>query len=543
VTSPTGSRTSGLTASASVPAHGARRIGVVLGPALVVALLGAGTLWNIRDVTDRENWIRHTDRVKLVAADFLAQLSLSRTAVNKFLITGDTADISQYRAVTDSTTSDLVLLRALTSDNPHQHPRIDDLDRLTAARFADIDSTIAIRKSRGEAAAAAASLAPSRALMDTARRVGAAITAEEDFLLARRTPALNRRRSITVTVLVLGTGIALLLGVFVNTYLLRATALAATQNERLRKQARELEAQNEQLQDQASEMEIQTDHMQRQAAELEAANTAKSDFLTSMSHELRTPLNAISGYADLLDAGIRGPLLPTQLEDIQRIRRASAHLLALINDVLNVARLEAGHVEVAAKPVLVEPLLIEAAGMLGPQAHTKGVAFERVRCDADYTVLGDRDRILQILLNLLSNAVKFTAPGGSVTLVCEDSARRDDGRISIVVRDTGRGIPADQMVRVFEPFVQVGRRLSGTDEGAGLGLTISRDLARAMHGDLVADSRESVGSSFTLVLPSAGVAGIPAPSEPGGPLPTAPRPDGAATSDGGHVAYADTDTR
>jgi hypothetical protein len=136
--------------------------------------------------------------------------------------------------------------------------------------------------------------------------------------------------------------------------------------------------------------------------------------------------------------------------------------------------------------------------------------------------------------------VKFTAPGGSVTLLCEDSPRRDDGRIGIVVRDTGRGIPADQMARVFEPFVQVGRRLSGTDEGAGLGLTISRDLARAMHGDLMAESRESVGSSFTLALRSAGVAGIPVPSEPGSPL-AGLHAGGATTSDGGRVAYADTD--
>ena len=206
MSSPTGSRTGGLTVPPSGSAHGARRLGVVLGPALVVALVGAGTLWNIRDVTDRENWIRHTDRVKLVAADFLAQLSISRTAVNKYLISGDTTDISQYRAVADSATSDLALLRTLTSDNPHQHPRIDELDRVAVARFADIDSTIAIRKTRGEAAAAATSPAPGRALMDTARRVGAAITAEEDFLLARRTPVLNRRRSITATVLVIGTG-------------------------------------------------------------------------------------------------------------------------------------------------------------------------------------------------------------------------------------------------------------------------------------------------------------------------------------------------
>ncbi len=515
---------------ATIAPRGAKRIGVVLGPALVVALVGAGTLWNIRDVTVRENWIRHTDQVKLVAADFLEQLSTSRPAANKFLISGDTADISQYRAIADSATRDLVRLRTLTQDNPHQHPRLDDLDRVAAERFADINSTIRVRKEHGEAAAAALSLAPGRAIMDTARRVGAALTSEEDLLLTRRTPALRRRQSITATVLVIGTAIALLLGVLANTYLLRAAALTATQNDQLRRQAKELELQNDQLQEQAAETEIQADQLQRQTAELEAANTAKSDFLTSMSHELRTPLNAISGYADLLDAGIRGPLLPAQLEDIQRIRRASAHLLALINDVLNVARLEAGHVEVTARPVLVEPLLIEAAAMLEPQARTKGLAFQRTRCEHDYAVYGDRDRILQILLNLLSNAVKFTARGGQVTLACQYSEQPEDGRIWITVHDTGRGIPANQMLHVFEPFVQVGRKLSGTDEGAGLGLTISRDLARAMNGDLVAESRESVGSVFRLILLSAAA-------------PTAiPEPDASRDrADGDRVAYADTD--
>lgn len=503
----------------------------------MVALVSAATLWNIRDVTDRENWIRHTDRIKLEAADLLAQLTTSRTSVNKFLLSGDTVDLAQYRAAVDSADRDLAALRVLTQDNQRQQPRLDVLDRLTVARIADIDSTIRIRQTRGVAAAAALSPVPGRALMDTARDVGAAMTAEEDSLLSRRTPALTRRRSITVTVLVLGSGIALLLGVLANTYLLRAAALATAQNARLRRQATELEAQNEQLQEQAAEMEIQADQLQRQAMELEAANTAKSDFLTSMSHELRTPLNAISGYADLLDAGIRGPLLPAQLEDIRRIRRAGAHLLALINDILNVARLEAGQVQMAAEPVLVDPLLIEAAAMLEPQAQTKGIAFERVHCEPTYAVVGDRDRILQILLNLLSNAVKFTATGGHVTLVCEGSANSTDGRVWIVVRDTGRGIPADQMMHVFEPFVQVGRRLSGTDEGAGLGLTISRDLARAMNGDLTVESQESVGSVFTLALVAAPTHGTRAPGDDAG----ARRAGDAAGTD--RIAYADVDRR
>jgi len=342
-------------------------------------------------------------------------------------------------------------------------------------------------------------------------------------------------------VLLLGTVVALLLGVLANTYLLRAAARDSEQNARLRQQAMELATQNEQLQGQAAEMEIQSDQLQRQAMELEAANTAKSDFLTSMSHELRTPLNAIGGYADLLDAGIRGPLMPAQLEDIRRIRRAAAHLLALINDILNVARLEAGQVALSAERLLVEPLLVEASSMLEPQALAKGLAFECVRCDPASAVVGDRDRILQVLLNLLTNAVKFTAAGGRVTLECEDATAHPDGRVRIVVRDTGRGIPADQMRRVFEPFVQVGRRLSGTDEGAGLGLTISRDLARAMKGDLVVDSREGIGSAFTLVLPAAPTSGTRESPDAA--------PNDAGQSEGGpparseRRAYADMERR
>jgi PAS domain S-box-containing protein len=238
---------------------------------------------------------------------------------------------------------------------------------------------------------------------------------------------------------------------------------------------------------------------ERQArAEAEAANQAKASFLTTMSHELRTPLNAILGYTELLEMGVRGPVSAEQAEDLRRVRRASTHLLGLINDVLNYTKLQTTQVRFERTPFALDEMLVAASAMIVPQARTKGVTFELIPASELPTILlGDRDKVLQIILNLLSNAVKFTRAEGYIALVA-DSTGAD---VCIQVRDTGRGIAVDQLPAVFEPFVQVGRRLSGADEGAGLGLAISRELARGMGGDLTAISTPGEGSTFTLTLP------------------------------------------
>ena len=231
-------------------------------------------------------------------------------------------------------------------------------------------------------------------------------------------------------------------------------------------------------------------------AEAEAANKAKTDFLAVMSHELRTPLNAIGGYAELIEMGLRGPVTPAQLEDIEKIRRSQRHLLGLINDIMNFARLETGHVSISVENISVNETLAVLDALTEPQVASKGIRYSKGRCTPGLTAWADEEKTRQILINLVSNAIKFTDRDGEITIECE----ADDQWVRFHVRDTGRGIPPEKLEAIFEPFVQINKRFT-RDEGVGLGLAISRDLARMMNGELTAESQVGVGSHFILSLP------------------------------------------
>ena len=239
---------------------------------------------------------------------------------------------------------------------------------------------------------------------------------------------------------------------------------------------------------------LETEHAARQAAE--EANRAKTQFLATMSHELRTPLNAISGYAELLSLGLRGPTTPEQQEDLSRIMRSQRHLLSVINDILNFARLETGHLEYHLVDVPAADLLGDLESLIRPQLVAKRLEFSCEPVSDDIVVRADAEKVRQVLLNLMANAVKFTAPGGHIWISCE----QDDAHVFVRVTDTGIGIPTDRRGAIFEPFVQLHRTLAQPAEGTGLGLAISRDLARGMGGELTVESEPGMGSTFTLVL-------------------------------------------
>ncbi|HEU4556653.1 MAG TPA: ATP-binding protein [Longimicrobium sp.] len=237
------------------------------------------------------------------------------------------------------------------------------------------------------------------------------------------------------------------------------------------------------------------------------ADAAKSQFLSAMSHEIRTPINAIIGYTALLDLEIAGPLTPAQSQYLDRVRVCSSHLLTLINDVLDLAKVESGRMEVRRGNAQAAAAVTMAVGLVDPQAIAGGVTIDyREGCTDCY--VGDEDRVRQIVVNLLANAVKFTDRGGRVTVTCGTTRDPDHDAqlvgegpwVFIRIADTGIGITPVLRDAVFEPFLQADQGHTRKQGGTGLGLTISRELARLMGGDLTLRSVLGEGSCFTLWL-------------------------------------------
>jgi PAS domain S-box-containing protein len=282
----------------------------------------------------------------------------------------------------------------------------------------------------------------------------------------------------------------------------QATELEA-QSAELEATAAELEHSNAELRDANDELAQRTAEAERARAEAETAgreadqaNRAKSEFLAAMSHELRTPLNAIIGYTQLLDVGVHGSVNTAQHDDLGRIERSSQHLLGLINDILNYAKLESGRIQYDIAATSLDEALASVDELTAPLAAAKHITYN-LHSDCPGTrICADNEKLRQILVNLLSNAIRHTPEQGRITVGCDIEGTD----VLIHVADTGVGIPPDKLEAIFEPFVQVDRTYPGQRQGTGLGLSISRDLARGMGGDLTVRSELGKGSVFTLRL-------------------------------------------
>ena len=259
---------------------------------------------------------------------------------------------------------------------------------------------------------------------------------------------------------------------------------------------RELKEQAESLARTTDELRSANDELQRRQGELERAMTARSRFYASMSHELRTPINAILGYSTLLLENIYGALTEKQAEGIQRTHKAAKHLLELVNDVLDLSKIEAGKIDLKLQPVTFPDLIEDLFVTVRPLADEKGSELSLEHQGEKTTIVSDPRRVRQILLNLLSNAIKF----GQGKPIAVRSFTRQDGRFEVEVADQGIGIAEADLARIFDEFVQIGKGAQ-QQEGTGLGLPISKRLAELLHGELLVQSAPGQGSRFHLLLP------------------------------------------
>ncbi|HEY9107335.1 MAG TPA: ATP-binding protein [Roseateles sp.] len=273
-----------------------------------------------------------------------------------------------------------------------------------------------------------------------------------------------------------------------------------------------------------AQLQSSNEDLRLATAAAEKANRAKSEFLSSMSHELRTPLNAIIGFGQLLGTNIADARPERRQEFVEHIVTAGKHLLTLINEILNLARIEAGHVELSLEPVLLDDVMTECRQMMATTAAQRGIALH-FDGGCHQAVWADRMRLKQVLLNLISNAIKYNRPAGSVQVGCHV----DGVQARIHVTDTGRGLTPAQVQALFQPFNRLGQE-AGPEQGTGIGLVVTQRLVQLMGGRIGVDSRPGEGSTFWVDLQASDVAARPQPDTDWGQLagvPDTPRTDDA----------------
>jgi protein-histidine pros-kinase len=240
--------------------------------------------------------------------------------------------------------------------------------------------------------------------------------------------------------------------------------------------------------------------LQEKNVELANANQAKDRFLATMSHELRTPLNAIIGFTGTLLMKLPGPLTSDQEKQLRTIQTGGKHLLSLINDLLDLAKIESGKVQVRLEPVACDGILEEVVTALRPSAEMKGLKFDTSMSSRSVVVLADRRALSQILLNLVNNAIKFTEKGSVQLAVCQREENEAGTTTEFSISDTGVGIREEDQAKLFQAFSRVDGENARRTEGTGLGLHLSQKLAELLGGRITLESEHGRGSRFTLIL-------------------------------------------
>jgi signal transduction histidine kinase len=430
---------------------------------------------------DSSRHVNHSHVVLEQLSTFSSDLKDVQRGVRGFIISGNSEYLLPYQESMTTISNNLDTLRALTFDHRSHQLLIDSLQTFTAdflsyyTKLAEsrtdqgLDSVIAIvREGKG------------KKLTDKILGIVDRMRIEELSLLDLREVEVRAAGWKMSQVLMIGTSVALF-------FIVLSSALVVRENSR-RQRA------EESLHLQAAELRVAKETA-------ESADRLKSIFLATMSHELRTPLNSVIGYTDIIRQGRSGPVNPEQIEQLGKVLNNSRYLLRLINDALDISKIEAGKITIVQWPFHAGESIQKCVSMVSPLAEQKGL---RMECSISTTVgemQGDQQRVEQILINILNNAVKFTADGViSVNASFVWSGTREVLRVRVT--DTGIGILAEEIPNLFQPFHQVSSGVTRSQEGTGLGLSISKKLSALLDGDISVTSDYGKGSTFEITIPT-----------------------------------------
>ncbi|MEO5933386.1 MAG: ATP-binding protein [Duganella sp.] len=517
--------------------------GVVIAASLALLLGSAATSYTL----ERKTAAATADmlRVTQVQADIQrlhTQIAEAATGVRGYLLTGRDDFLTPYGVAVVQLPATLASLKAKVRD-PEQSASLRRITPLLNDKLASLEIM------RGQRNASAGELQrhllSSKRILDQLRAEIGAMSLRESALVEQRALALQQasNRNMWMTIAVAAAGLAGAMATLTFTVgLVRRVRLAAENAERLNSDLPLIPAPDtsDELGQLAERLHQASVLLAGRASAAQAASQAKTQFLARTSHELRTPLNAILGYAQLLEAGLKAP---REREHAEHIRQAGQHLLSLIDEVLDIGRIEAGRLTLECEPVALAPLVDEAMMLMAPMAQQRAVRLRHDSAAIAGAVMADRQRLLQVMLNLLSNAIKYGGQGADVDIGF--GADPATGIVSIHIDDAGPGIPPALRTRLFAPFDRLGAE-SGKTEGAGLGLAVSKALMQAMQGDVRLEDKAGAGSRFTLTLPAAdadAVASAPADADTGTAAPVAAAPTPAPATHSIICIDADAGTR
>lgn len=474
--------------------------GVIIAASLALLLGSAATSYTL----ERKTAAATADMLRAMQAQadiqrLHTQIAEAATGVRGYLLTGRDDFLTPYGVAVTQLPATLASLQAKVRDTE----QIASLRRITPLLNKKLASLEIMRGQRNASPVELQEhLRSSKGILDQLRAEIGVMSLRESALVEQRALALQQasNRNLWMTIAVAAAGLAGAMATLTFTVgLVRRVRLAAENAERLNSDLPLIPAPDtrDELGQLAERLHQASVLLAGRASAAQAASLAKTQFLARTSHELRTPLNAILGYAQLLEAGLKAP---REREHAEHIRQAGQHLLSLIDEVLDIGRIEAGKLTLECAPVALAPLVDEAVMLMAPMAQKRAVRLRHDSAAIFGAVMADRQRLLQVMLNLLSNAIKYGEQGGDVDIgFGSDPAT---GTVSIHIDDAGPGITPALRTRLFAPFDRLGAE-SGKTEGAGLGLAVSKALMQAMQGDIRLDDKAGRGSRFTLTLPAA----------------------------------------